>query len=1030
MRELELIFGCESAGDTPQERARTSKRRFVRSQDHLSVYDESTTAKGRIFSAWEAYCTYGIDILREAIDKSSAILVVDDSEPASTIRLRRELLGLSIEQVAKQVGIEAHLVEDAENKYSRTPIRVLEKLARSLGLDEKLISFERGAGGDNQTAVALRRTVRGNVDFSPSLLLDLGEATWVISTQTRIRNWLTLNSDFNWKNIRTPSTQVGEENYSATEHGQYLARATRQRLGLGDGDTINSLSDLCENKLGIPVIHIPLPKTLAGLTIINSSAAGIVINSQGANDNIWVKRFTIAHELAHLLFDSEEFLRQIHLDSYSQLTPLSNFKVESVEIRANAFASEFLAPMLAVEDEFKKHYAQAANSDAINDGLRAVMERFGINYTASKHQVWWALDKQVDFDSLKVTNVKPNGAWQNKEQLTKAYFKTDVMPRSRQGYFALLAIEAEEKNLISEDTSAEYLSSKSLIDYTAIKRIISYTFFKNWGDSSEMNTLLEDENEFHAFQADLKQSGTGTLVSLVLERASEGLAVKPDSDSLRRLYIELAKLEAAAELTDKAIDLIVSWLPENFAGEDMFLSILSLLTNKGASEHTELALEKAYNWLENNPLNVRAFRSYHTLVIVRGSFNHLIKAMRLAEKWLLVAPEDSQVKPLYLDLVRRFSKLVIDDTSKWVSLHEDDQDMVASYLRLVKETGNTNQTDRAFKTIYQILDRQPQNNPLASAFLSFVYQRGTAQQLAKLIQDTARWLSKYDNAVKDKLIGLVEDRGTDAQKRSFLDAVSVWLDMNPEDNFIRSKILNFVKKYGHEKQVNKILAQLIQWLSESEISITALLQILPIIVETGTTELQLALKAKIKPHIRELSDLPSDQDIVNYGRLLLQLKEYGEAYNLFEALYEENDDKSWLLLYLAQSLTGLGRYNLAELHLTEAIRIIRSNKNSEYNKQEGRYLYHLGLVYFQARKFDKAKKTFQEAINKSSETSSVNFRSKWRLAQTLIEGEGAYQEAERLLTTALERTPQDINLSILEEAVSLLDQCRGGREIR
>jgi hypothetical protein len=54
---LRAIFGHESTGATPLERARSSKRLFVRSQDHLAFH--KPTATGRQLSAFEALDIFG-----------------------------------------------------------------------------------------------------------------------------------------------------------------------------------------------------------------------------------------------------------------------------------------------------------------------------------------------------------------------------------------------------------------------------------------------------------------------------------------------------------------------------------------------------------------------------------------------------------------------------------------------------------------------------------------------------------------------------------------------------------------------------------------------------------------------------------------------------------------------------------------------------------------------------------------------------------------------------------------------------------
>jgi hypothetical protein len=81
---LERVFGSESHGPSQEDRARSSERIFVRSQDHLAL--NTPKATGRRLTAWEAYSAFGFERLEEVLDYGSAVLVSDPREPAATIR--------------------------------------------------------------------------------------------------------------------------------------------------------------------------------------------------------------------------------------------------------------------------------------------------------------------------------------------------------------------------------------------------------------------------------------------------------------------------------------------------------------------------------------------------------------------------------------------------------------------------------------------------------------------------------------------------------------------------------------------------------------------------------------------------------------------------------------------------------------------------------------------------------------------------------------------------------------------------------
>jgi hypothetical protein len=135
-REMEIVFGTESKGSTLEERARTSTKEFVRSQDQVAEWDPKRGATGWRMSAEKALIVFGMETLLDALEKGAAIIVGTLDEPAATIRERRLALGLSVDEVARRAGLEVELVEAAENTEIRSPmVEVLVPICKVLGLD-------------------------------------------------------------------------------------------------------------------------------------------------------------------------------------------------------------------------------------------------------------------------------------------------------------------------------------------------------------------------------------------------------------------------------------------------------------------------------------------------------------------------------------------------------------------------------------------------------------------------------------------------------------------------------------------------------------------------------------------------------------------------------------------------------------------------------------------------------------------------------------------------------------------------------
>lgn len=72
--KLDFVFGKESSGESPEQRAATSHSRFVRSQHQLSAYRDG--ASGRVVNAQEALRLVGWESLQELADYSAIPLLI------------------------------------------------------------------------------------------------------------------------------------------------------------------------------------------------------------------------------------------------------------------------------------------------------------------------------------------------------------------------------------------------------------------------------------------------------------------------------------------------------------------------------------------------------------------------------------------------------------------------------------------------------------------------------------------------------------------------------------------------------------------------------------------------------------------------------------------------------------------------------------------------------------------------------------------------------------------------------------------
>ena len=143
----------------------------------------------------------------------------------------------------------------------------------------------------------------------------------------------------------------------AKGHGQNAAEALRRHLGYRDNEAPRDIySDF--RGIGIHVFRRKLSnEDISGL-YINDPIAGhcVLINY---SEDLYRQRFSVAHEMAHAIFDSAEGV----LLTYEWRSAKYNAK-DLREIRANSFASHFLMPVTmlkglpTLDEERAKHWAQ------------------------------------------------------------------------------------------------------------------------------------------------------------------------------------------------------------------------------------------------------------------------------------------------------------------------------------------------------------------------------------------------------------------------------------------------------------------------------------------------------------------------------------------------------------------------------------------------------------------------------------------------------------------------------------------------
>lgn len=223
------------------------------------------------------------------------------------------------------------------------------------------------AGGSSALAMRLGRTdapsdVRGPLAYAHAML----------RIQQLLRSWFPDTENAQLK-------QIGKVRSRATyakQAGKTTAERLRFILKLGE-EPISDLTEVVEG-LGIPVAHRPMAVNcnLTGLTVPNHvdkrQRWGIVVNS---NDNWLRQRYTLAHELCHVLYD----------DSDEVIVERAEIGEREPEWRADSFARYLLVP-----EQTLSKLCKSGNYDTINGDVHLISDAMML-FGASRQVVLKAL---------------------------------------------------------------------------------------------------------------------------------------------------------------------------------------------------------------------------------------------------------------------------------------------------------------------------------------------------------------------------------------------------------------------------------------------------------------------------------------------------------------------------------------------------------------------------------------------------------------------------------------------------------------
>lgn len=228
------------------------------------------------------------------------------------------------------------------------------------------------------------------------------------------------------------------------EHGIQLAKQLRDAFGL---DHINIVTDPYSlfRKLGIHIFRRKLENSSISGLFINHPKAGkcVLINY---NEDIFRQNFTLAHEIAHALLDSND---EVNVSFEQDNTELK-------EVRANNFASNFFIPQ-----EILIKYKNVEWSPEI---LTKIASQLGVNIQplliALKNVKIINNKTYFEFKGLKIpSNLKIDPELSNTSERRKT-IKRQLLQKGLSDHYVRLCYTSYDNDLISSQRLAEMLLVK------------------------------------------------------------------------------------------------------------------------------------------------------------------------------------------------------------------------------------------------------------------------------------------------------------------------------------------------------------------------------------------------------------------------------------------------------------------------------------------------------------------------------------------------------------------------------------------
>lgn len=341
-----------------------------------------------------------------SVSKTNPSIVI-----GAQLQKARKLLSLSVQEVAQEIDVRPKDIEDWEKGILRPSLQELEALASLYGRE---IDYFLRETSNPPTKIKFRGKPGESLrDLSKDTKIVLAKFDELCRAAVEFEALLKKTREVNLATIPARTT------------ARTGAQGIRQQYDLEDKPILD-LRALLENA-GVRIFEIPIPNDeLSGFSFWHEKYGPCILVH--AKDVKGRRNFTLAHELAHLLYS--------HGSSACYIPSKISEVHETTELKANRFAVELLLPETGVVDDFKKRNLPRTPSEK---QLRPMAIKWGVSIQALGYRL-----EGLGFVNRGLTN--------KIIESRPTYFRRPKIPtweRRLGKRFVGTSIEAYRKNLIS-----------------------------------------------------------------------------------------------------------------------------------------------------------------------------------------------------------------------------------------------------------------------------------------------------------------------------------------------------------------------------------------------------------------------------------------------------------------------------------------------------------------------------------------------------------------------------------------------------